>query len=96
MNRNLSKPTNDNVDKKLVDMNVLDKYDELIKEFIEDKVDNHTCPVATETDAGLVKLSDEITVSEDGSLEVKNISISKIVSHEDEVVILGGLTATDL
>lgn len=77
-------------------MNVLDKYDELIKEFIEDKVDNHTCPVATENDAGLVKLSDEITVSDDGNLEIRNISISKIVSDENEIVILGGITAADL
>lgn len=88
---------NNTDDKKLVDMNALDKYDELIKEFINDKIDNHSCPVASNEQVGLVKPSEEITIEEDGSMTVNKISIDKIVSSDsNDVVILGDMTVSDL
>lgn len=47
-------------------------------------------PVASTTAAGVVKGSDEITVSEDGTLGIGAISVSKIVNDDETVLILNG------
>lgn len=47
-------------------------------------------PVATDTVLGVVKASEEVTVAEDGTLNIGTISFSKIVQDEDDIVVFDG------
>jgi hypothetical protein len=47
-------------------------------------------PVATDTVLGVVKASEEVTVSEDGTLGIGTISFSKITQTEDEIIVFDG------
>ena len=45
-------------------------------------------PLATSTQLGLIKVGEEFTVSEDGTLSVNEINLNKISQSEDDVLIL--------
>lgn len=49
-----------------------------------------TLPMADSDTAGLVKLSDEFQVNDDGQVEIGEVDINKLVVNDDTELIIGG------
>ena len=49
-----------------------------------------TLPTATDEEYGLVKISDDFAVNEDGKLEIKEVSVNKLVNSDTDELVIGG------
>ncbi len=99
MNQDTIKKIEDSIDKEHIKDGLLVDDDGNVKVNIKLKANDttidlkdgaFTLPVASKDSYGLVKISDDFTTDNDGKLEIKEVSVDKLVNSDTYELVIGG------